>query len=361
VSLRAELVEAHPAGVDAVSWREAVHRWRDYIRDSRDTKAVFEHPEGDRVKGGSPNRFDPEYADKQYAKLKDLERGLRDSWGKLLHTAMLTFTASSTGPDGEPVPPVDHLEDLTGSWESVRRELNRVLEGREWEYLWILEPHKSGYLHRHLAVFVKGPVKAGDFAPVIEAHVRNCDRAGWDAHDVDDDSTISVKHVGADRNNDEIGNLGTYLAEYLGTYGEDALEEPEHQQMANAILWGTQKRRWQPSQPDYVDCADCGRSRHPGATGACPATGCDCHDTVKPTGWSPGAQSYMATNRDESESVWEFVGIEDGDGEFWEAGGSGGVPTIETATDIRETDPPPDDGWTDPGSGLRRDPSQEHR
>jgi hypothetical protein len=69
----------------------------------------------------------------------------------------------------------------------------------------------------------------------------------------------------------------------------------------------------------------------------------------------------MATNRDESESVWEFVGIEDGDGEFWEAGGSGGVPTIETATDIRETDPPPDDGWTDPGSGLRRDPSQEHR
>jgi hypothetical protein len=329
--------------VDAVRWGEAVHRWRDYIRESRETSVVFEHAEGDRVKGGSPNRFDPEYADKQYAKLKDLERGLRENWGKLLYTAMLTFTASSTTEGGEPAPPVDHLEDLTGTWEAVRRELNRVLEGREWEYLWILEPHKSGYLHRHLAVFVKGPVNRGEFAPVIEAHVQNCDRAGWDAHDVEDDSTISVKHVGADRNQEEIGNLGTYLAEYLGTYGEDALEAPEHQQLANALLWGTGKRRWQPSQPDYVDCESCGRSRHPSGTGPCPADGCECETTVKPPNWSRGAQSYMSTNRGSGEvSAWELVGIEDGDGEFHEIPTGGGqVLMMETATD-RGVGPPPD-------------------
>jgi hypothetical protein len=288
-----------------VSWREAVHRWRDYIRDSRETAAVFEGPGGDRVTGSSPNRFDPDYADKQYAKLKDLERGLRENWGKLLHTVMLTFTASSTTAEGDPVGPVDHLDDLTGSWDAVRRELNRVLDGREWEYLWILEPHESGYLHRHLAVFVKGPVEGGEFAPVIEAHLRNCEGAGRDAHDVADESTISVNRVANERNADEIGNLGTYLAEYLGTYGDDALEAPDQQQMANAVLWGTGKRRWQPSQ---------------------------------------GAQSYMATNRGGDVSLWEFVGIEDGDGEIHDAPSGGTVATIETATDVRRGEPPPDRG-----------------
>jgi hypothetical protein len=304
VELRSEVVEAHTRGVDAVTWREAVHRWRDYIRDSRECKAVFEGPGGERVSGSSPNRFDPAYSDKQYAKLKDLERGLREDWGKLLHTAMLTFTASSTTADGGPVPPVDHLDDLTGSWDAVRRELNRVLDGREWEYLWILEPHESGYLHRHLAVFVKGPVGREAFAPVIEAHLRNCDGAGREAHSLEDDSTVSVNRVASERNGDGIGNLGTYLAEYLGTYGDDALDAPDQQQMSNAVVWATGKRRWQPSQ---------------------------------------GAQSYMATNRSDDVSLWEFVGIEDGDGEIHEGAAGGTVTTLETATDVRDH-PPPDRG-----------------
>jgi hypothetical protein len=304
VTLRQEAVDNSSDGIEAASWGEAVHRWRDYIRDSRETAAVFENQEtAARVTGGDPNRFAPEYADKQYAKLKDLERGLRDRWGRMLWTAMLTFTASSTDGD-RPAAPVDHLNDLTGSWEAVRRELNRVLDGREWEYLWILEPHESGYLHRHLAVFVKGPVGAEAFRSVFEAHLRNCDRAGAEAHDLDDEGTVSVKHVGADRAEDRIGNLGTYLAEYLGTYGDDPLEAPENQQMANAVVWATGKRRWQPSR---------------------------------------GAQEYMATNRGGDEpSPWEFVGIEDGDGEVYAVSGeSGGVTRVETWTLDRDSDPPP--------------------
>jgi hypothetical protein len=301
VSLREETVKHVKTGTDAVSWRKALWEWQDYIEDSQETAAVFENEYGDRVRGGDANRFMEGYSKKQYAKLKDLERGVRGEYGKRLHTGMLTLTASSTREDGTPLPPVDHLDGLLSSWEAVRRELSRSLEGRRWEYLAILEPHKSGYIHVHVAVFVDGVVRREDFAPVIDAHLRNCSLAGEDAHDVTDDSTISVKHVGAERSEDTIGNLGTYLAEYLGTYSGEALHGPEYQQMANAILWATGRQRWRPSQ---------------------------------------GAQSYMATNRSEDdESTWEFVGIEDGAGEFHKCGG-GRVTRVDTWS---MSEPPPGD------------------
>jgi hypothetical protein len=281
-----------------------VWRWRDYITDSQETSVVFENIYGERCTGSSANRFMEGYAKKQYAKLKDLERGLRRDYGKRLHTAMLTLTASSRKPDGSALGPVDHLDELLSSWEAVRRALAHCLDGRRWEYLAILEPHKSGYLHVHVAVFVDGVVCRETFAPVIEAHLRNCRLAGEEAHAVDEDSTISVRHVGADRREDTIGNLGTYLAEYLGTYSGEALSAPEHQQMANAVLWATGRQRWRPSQ---------------------------------------GAQTYMATNRPaESMSLWEFVGIEDGEGTVHECASGGGVSRMTTVTDVRVEDRPPD-------------------
>jgi len=300
VTLRSEVRDFQSVEDRSTSWREATWRWRDYIEDKRGTAAVFENSKGDRVTGGDPHRFDPDYCDKQYAKLKDLERGLREDYGKRLHTAMLTFTASSTDAEGEPLPPVDHLEGLLSSWSAVTRSLRRVLEGRRYERLAILEPHQSGYLHVHMAVFVDGVVKGQEFAPVIEAHLRNCDGAGKEAHDIDDDSTVSVRHVGSDRSEDTIENLGTYLAEYLGSYGEDPTEAPEHVQMSNAVLWSTGKRRWRPSN---------------------------------------GAQSYMATNRSESLlSDWELVAMVTEDGEEYEVTHRGGG--VQRFVTGREGDPP---------------------
>jgi len=298
-----------------------VYAWRDYIRDKDGMSAVFENVDGDRVKGSDPHRFDPEYADKQYAKLKDLERGVRNEYGQLLHTAMLTFTAASTDEAGDPLPPVDHLDELLSSWNAIRRELDRVLGGHQYERLAILEPHKSGYIHVHMAVFVQGVIDRETFAPVIDAHVRNCDLAGRDAHDTGDRSTISVKRVGNERQeNEEIANLGTYLAEYLGTYGdgEGPLDAPEHVQMSNAILWADERQRWRPSN---------------------------------------GAQEFMAYDGPDDPEVsdWELVGIEDGDGEFYEVSqeNPGGVDRFTTST--VGDDPPgrvPD--WAS-GSGRRED------
>jgi len=321
ISLRSEVTEAHSNGIDAVTWREATRRWRRYVEDSKDTAAIFEDQSGRRVEGSDPNRFASEYGDKQYAKLKDLERGLREEYGKRLHTAMLTLTASSTDSEDEPRPPVDHLLDLDGSWEAVRRELHRRLEGRRWEYLAILEPHKSGYLHIHLAVFVDGVVTPETFRPVIGAHLENCPAAGREAHDLDaeDESArpVSVRHAGGDRDEDDaLDEMAIYLAEYLNTYGEEATKAPDHQQMANAVLWATGKQRWRPSQ---------------------------------------GAQSYMATNRSDSDDGidWEIVAFRDSNGELVEVDGhpAGGVDRRETCTDVRDHDPPPDSNRLDPGGG----------
>ena len=256
-----------------VSWSHATNRWRQYVRDKEDVLSVFESSEGDTVTASKPHRFDPEYSDKQYAKLKDLERGISEEYGKRLHTAMLTFTAS-----GEGVAPADHLEELDSSWGPVTRELRRVMEGRRYERLAILEPHpgdgvNNGYLHIHMAVFVDGPIRAEAFQSVYDAHIRNCDLAERDAHTVDD---IDVRHAGADRrdldDDSTLDELAIYLAEYLGTYGDDdPLEAPEHVQASNALLWATEKRRWRPSD---------------------------------------GAQQYMKTEPKEPDSDWELVGIE---------------------------------------------------
>jgi hypothetical protein len=293
-------------GDRSVTWREATFRWRDYIEEKRGVKQVFRNKDtGEMTAASKPHRFAPEYSDKQYAKLKDLERGLAEDYGKRLHTAMLTFTASGA-PDGDPLPPVDHLLELDSSRDARRRALDRALGGRRWERLAILEPHpgdgaNNGYLHIHLAVFVEGPISRSDLAPVVEAHVRNCDLAQPDAHDVRDDSTISIRHAGRDRGDgdDALDELAIYLAEYLGTYGDDPLEQPEFQQAANAVLWATGKQRWRPSN---------------------------------------GAQEYMKTEPRDPDSEWEIYGIDDGE-EIYEISPSDGD---DGNTFVTSTDPPPD-------------------
>ena len=317
VSLREEVRDLSAVDGDRpVRWGSAVRRWRSYIEDTEDVETVMQNKNtGEKACTSKPHRFHPEYADKQYAKLKDLERGISADYGKRLHTAMLTLTASAA-PDGDQLPPVDHLDGLLESWSAVRRALNRALDGHRFERLAILEPHggegtNHGYLHVHIAVFVDGKVSKGDLAPVIRSHVRNCDLAGEDAHDVTDDSTISIRHAGADRDlddDDALDELAIYLAEYLGTYGEDdPLDAPEHVQASNALLWSTGRRRWRPSD---------------------------------------GAQQYMKHEPDEEEdaeepSEWELIGIEK-DGEFLpaEAGESGGVTTFTTGP-VDSSDPPP--------------------
>jgi len=271
-------------GVKAVDWEEATERWAAWYDDQRDSKIVVENDLGELVAFDTPNRFTPDYREMLYAKAQSLERGLRHRWGKLLHTAMITLTSSSTDDDGHPLPPVDQLCELLGSWEAVRRALSRVLDGREWEYLAILEPHKSGYVHVHIGVFVRGPVVVEQFQPVIDAHLRNCSGASRKAHQLFDDDgeedTVRVRQSSHPSRENGVENLGAYLAAYMaGEYGAEATEMPDYIQRFYATMWATGRQWFRPSN---------------------------------------GAQELMQPENDEGTDVqeWTFIGIApDGDPE----------------------------------------------
>lgn len=299
VKLRREAVIPEARANCAISWKGLIKQWRMWYEDRRNAGLVFEK-DGEQCTGPQENRFMPSYSNKLYAKLKDLERGLHDAYGRRFHTGMLTLTASAGRP-GEWVAPVDQLDELLSSWEAVRRALHRVLDDSlRWERLMVLEPHKSGYVHAHIAVFVDGGVDAETFEPVIDAHLRNCELAERDAHEYE--NVIDVKRVAGsrDRELDEIGNLGSYLAEYLGMYDEDPLDAPEHVQAFNALLWATGRQRWRPSN---------------------------------------GAQRYMAYDSSLLEPEWDLVGVTYDGGETVEPLNpqGGGVEWAETWSDW----PPP--------------------
>jgi len=311
VEVREDVAYDCYSGVEAVDWAEATDRWAAWYDDQRDTQIVCENELGELIGFDTPNRFTPDYREMLYARSQALERGLRERWGKLLHTAMITLTASSTDDNGRPRPPADHLQELLSSWEAVRRALSRVLDGREWEYLAILEPHKSGYVHVHIGVFVKGPVVVEQFQPVIDAHLRNCSAAGEKAHQIFDEDgeedTVRVRRSSHPSRNGGVENLGAYLAAYMaGEYGVEATEMPEHVQRFYAVMWSTGRQWFRPSN---------------------------------------GAQELMQPPDDDEQDVqeWTFVGIApDGDPEEEvievDPSVSSGVRYRRIRTDI----PPPD-------------------
>jgi hypothetical protein len=265
VTLR-EDVRSHSLDHDCKTWNGAIREWRHYIRSKRGANHIYENTETgeEAVSGSSPHRFAQEYADTQYAKLKDLERGVKERFGRTLHSSMLTLTGSSRPDGGDPLPPVDHLDELLSSWSAVSRDLRRTLDDYRSARLAILEPHpgegvNNGYFHVHIAVFTDAKIAPEEFGSVLDKHVKHCDIAEPAQHTVDD---IQVRHVGASRDwkynhalaeglswaPESIQNLAGYLAEYLGTSWDDPLNAPEYVQAANSVLWATERQRWRPCQ-----------------------------------------------------------------------------------------------------------------
>jgi len=229
VTLREEMRSMVPdRGTNTVTWETARKRWERYIKSTRDTSLRFDEIEGDGVLyRDRQHRWSPDYQEQRYAKLKDMERGI-DRFYNNLWTGMITLTASSEQVSA----PVDHLTELTDGRSAALEALRRSLDGRTWDYWWVLEPHESGYLHLHVAVVVEGAITTDQLRPAVEAHLRNCSPAGREAHE----SAVEV------RRGREIGNVAAYLNAYLGDYASDPLDAPEHVRAANAITWATGKR-----------------------------------------------------------------------------------------------------------------------
>jgi hypothetical protein len=239
-----------------------LNEFADWYDGYRNAHIEYEDPDGETVRTQLENSYQPGYAKRYYAKLKGLERSIKRQWGSVT-TVMLTFSASHENAKGNLRCPADHMRDVAEGWRYARKELygeDGVLGGYNWEYARVWEPHGDGYGHLHVAIFVEDPtggIEASQFAPVMRKHVEKTSSAGWDAHCNDPCS----EHAGEGPDNwqsvgggcddchnpvsvnDNVENVGSYISEYLGAFGEDITERPVSEQLFYAVTWATNTRR----------------------------------------------------------------------------------------------------------------------
>jgi hypothetical protein len=281
MSLREDVLIPGEDGPQSIITENAIEGFHDWYKASLNHWVVFANDEV-ACTGRLKNRFMPDKSDQRYAKLQDLIRGAKARYGRKATLTMFSMTGSTTFPNGRPRPVLDHAEDLDQSWESVRRGIHQVHEydtnddgtakKHDFVYLAVPEPHESGHLHWHVVIISDEDFTETDFQTLPDRHVRNCPIAGPEAHKVvddpgdEDDSCIECRDLS------DIDNAAAYIAKYLGTYGEDPRDLPDHWQVFQTILWATDKRRWRPSQQ---------------------------------------AQTFMATADNPDPSEWEIVGVYD--------------------------------------------------
>ncbi|OVE83986.1 replication protein [Natronolimnobius baerhuensis] len=247
--------ERHAGGRRAKTWSSVLNEFLDWYNGYRHAHLIFTDPDGNEVRTQMPNSHQPRYGNKYYARLKALERQMVREYDDL-HIAMLTFTGSTKNDNGGWRCPADHLRDVVDSWRpnrgrGVYHALRSSLDGMEWEYGLVVEKHKSGYGHVHCAVFIDGEVNESDFHPAIDAHLRQCEIAHRDAHNyhADDESArpISIRSVDPNLDSDEldsnrddvVGNVGSYIGEYIGAYGEPLFDRGLDELQFRAAVWAT--------------------------------------------------------------------------------------------------------------------------
>lgn len=258
--LRFEGVENKNGITEPKFWMSGVSEWEEYIRDSRDTEIVLENQAGERISRSSTSRFERDYMEEQYAKIKAIEREVSERWEDVF-CGMITLTNSSNW-NGKYAPPVDFLNELLGSWDKARSQIHRIFDSNdEYVYMRILEPHKSGYPHQHLAILSNKEVEPSDFEGIVNSHVKNCGHAGKDAHEVvskeeQKKRKIRAKErgvkpdlgcVSVEKQDDEKAGIGAYVGAYLGKQlneDTDVLDADWNEKLFYTLMWLTGKRRF---------------------------------------------------------------------------------------------------------------------
>jgi hypothetical protein len=230
------------------TWSAVLNEFLKWYNGYRDAELVFNDPDGEEVRGDMENSHMPEYGKRYYAKTKAFERQVVKEYDDL-HSVFITFSGSSENANGGWRCPADHLRDVIETWRpdrgrGVYHVVRDVLTGKDWEYVIVVEKHRSGYGHVHCGIFVDSEVTEEEFHPVIDTHLRKCEIAGRSAHDYHspdpEDRPIVVNKI--DPGNAEegsIGNLGSYLAEYIGAYGEELFDRGLDELMFRAAAWAT--------------------------------------------------------------------------------------------------------------------------
>ncbi|WP_416840150.1 hypothetical protein [Haloferax sp. DFSO52] len=232
--------EANNARIGSVT--DGIDALHEYIENKKNATLVLHERESDEVRVLPYNhRWTEQYRTMMYAKLKGAERELNRIFGEgPTPVTMLSLTAHQRDENGDPRPPGEVLADLLDGWDKFRRVLNRATEGWRTEYIRVVEPHKSGYPHLHVAVFGKA-----DYSLTEKVHdlwVEKYDIGGAEAHE----NAVSV----ARGRSAQVRNPAAYLMKYLGK--TTVRETGEQQQIPGyeafaALLWVTGKRQFSAS------------------------------------------------------------------------------------------------------------------
>lgn len=236
------------------TWADLVTEWKQYIEEKASQFLVFIEKQTEELSAVPySHRFQQEYTRMQYAKIQDFIRGSLSEYENP-HLVFLTFSTSTLKLNGDPRPPLDHLDELVETWNNgVYYELNQVMGGerktdpwtpRDWEYLYILEPTTNegnvpgGYAHAHCAIVVDGEVDSRRFESVINRHLVEAPNAKGEAHEFD--KTIEVKEA------EELGNPGAYLFKYLGK-SWDVDDMADYEERFASLLFDQGRQRFRAS------------------------------------------------------------------------------------------------------------------
>lgn len=237
--------EKHNGGFRSVSLLSVVRGFLTWYNGNRYSHLVFVDPDGETVRAPMKNSHQPEYGAKYYGKIKTFEREIIDRYDDP-HTVMLTFSGSSKNAVGGWRCMADHIREVADSWDvGVYDRLHYALRDYDWEYFSVFEKHENGYGHMHVAVFVDGEVSEADFHSAIDEHLFQCDIAYKDAHDYHspdpEDRPISINRINPNGESKEDGtqNLGSYIGEYIGAFGEELFDRQLSEIVFRAVCWAT--------------------------------------------------------------------------------------------------------------------------
>lgn len=152
---------------------------------------------------------------------------------------------------GHAVSREEALEILQVSWRKLRNMLKIRILKRNFDYVYVLENHKSGYPHMHVCIF--GTLSKMEKAWVIRLWSEKYN-AGSKMHGVDfseerKDERIDTSGDGSPiRSRDDINFVGFYLIKYLGKSFSEPLEMTAGELKFSVLLWKTGARQYNCSQ-----------------------------------------------------------------------------------------------------------------
>ena len=179
-------------------------------------------------------RWSREYKRGMIAKMYGVEEYLKKSSRGGVVT-LLTLTGYqggdlSRGVKGHVVSRAELYEDMKRGWELLSGFIRKVSPGLE--YVWVMEPHKSGYPHMHVALF-------GYVSKALQERLRRLWSEKYGVGSAEHGIDFSVKSV-----KESIQSVRNYLMKYItkGIGGEGKKKWTAEEWVYHAVAWKNHHR-----------------------------------------------------------------------------------------------------------------------